>query len=295
MGETATLRREDSAGLIIAIALHAAVVVLLLLQPVRDTILEMPESMTVSLATEVSLESTAPEPVAESSAAIAPTLSDVPAPALDGPAVTADLPSEPTSATTPARLNPSTAPAARTPPPATRRTSNPRQTPPAPNRDRSRPDREPTARATPNRERNTPQGGGSRIGEDFLGGNGRSTTTQETRPPASQIGPSARASIAQAISRQLKPHWKGKAPGGADAEKLVTILAWRLNEDGSLKGRPRVVRQLGITPSNEAQKARHAEVAIRAVQLAAPFDLPDEYYNAWKSIDGARFDRNLSR
>jgi len=24
-------------------------------------------------------------------------------------------------------------------------------------------------------------------------------------------------------------------------------------------------------------------------------DLPPEYYNAWKSIRGARFDRNLSR
>jgi hypothetical protein len=76
---------------------------------------------------------------------------------------------------------------------------------------------------------------------------------------------------------------------------LVTELAFDLNEDGSLQGRPRVLRQSGVTDTNRAQQALHAERAIRAVQLAAPFDLPDEYYEAWKSIRGARFDRNLSR
>ncbi len=76
---------------------------------------------------------------------------------------------------------------------------------------------------------------------------------------------------------------------------LVTELAFELDEDGRLRGRPRVINQSGITDSNRPQASLHAERAIRAVQLAAPFDLPPEYYNAWKSIRGARFDRNLSR
>ena len=153
------------------------------------------------------------------------------------------------------------------------------------------------------RPRNTPQPrpsaapaeprGGSRIGDNFLGGAGNSTTTEETRIPASQIGASAKASIIQAIVRQIRPHWN--APSGVDAELLVTELAFDLNEDGSLRGRPRVLRQSGINDSNRPQASLHAERAIRAVQLAAPFDLPDEYYNAWKSIRGARVDRNLSR
>ena len=42
-----------------------------------------------------------------------------------------------------------------------------------------------------------------------------------------------------------------------------------------------------------ALAALHAERAIRAVQLAAPFDLPDEYYNAWRNIAEWRFDRRL--
>ncbi len=102
-----------------------------------------------------------------------------------------------------------------------------------------------------------------------------------------------RSSLAGAISRQIKPHWA--APQGVDADKLVTILAWDLNPDGSLAGRPRVVDQQGITPANEAQAKRHAEQAIRAVQLAAPFDLPDTYYSGWKRVTAFRFDRKLSQ
>lgn len=75
----------------------------------------------------------------------------------------------------------------------------------------------------------------------------------------------------------------------------MTILAWDLNPDGSLAGRPRVVDQQGITPANEAQAKRHAEQAIRAVQLAAPFDLPDTYYSGWKRVAAFRFDRKLSQ
>ena len=78
-----------------------------------------------------------------------------------------------------------------------------------------------------------------------------------------------------------------------DAEKLVTVLRWELNPDGSLKGRPEVVSQSGITDSNRPQAALHAERAIRAVQLAAPFDLPEEFYDRWKRIREWRFDRRL--
>ncbi len=230
--------------------------------------------MTVNLATEVGLEATAPDPVPDSRAAIAPTLGEEVAPDAE---------------TQPSEIVPDATP--ETPPPPTPRTTTttPRAQPTTtPRQNRRTP---PTPRATPS-PRPTNRGG-SRIGENFLPGQGGSTRTDETRIPASQIGASAKASIIQDIGRQLRPHWQGKAPSGADAEKLVTILAFKLNKDGSLKGRPRVVRQSGVTPSNEAQKARHAEIAIRAVQLAAPFDLPDEYYEAWKNISAWRFDRRL--
>jgi hypothetical protein len=66
-----------------------------------------------------------------------------------------------------------------------------------------------------------------------------------------------------------------------------------MNADGSLAGRPKVVRQSGINDANRAQAGIHAERAIRAVQLAAPFKLPPEFYDKWKYIRDWRFDRRL--
>jgi len=260
------LSREERLGLGIAVVLHVALVALLLLQPRASDPPEIPERMTVSFAEDVGPVAEAPDLVAESRAAIAPTLSERPAPA---PALEPSRPAEAERPAPPER-------------PRARAASEPR----------SEPKPEPRRTSEPER-RETERSGGSRIGSDFLAGSGSSSTTEETRIPASRIGASARASIIQAIIRQIKPHWS--APQGVDADKLVTMLAFRLNEDGSLSGAPRVIDQSGITPANRPQAALHAERAIRAVQLAAPFDLPPEYYNAWKSIDGARFDRNLSR
>jgi hypothetical protein len=263
------LRREERIGLGIAVALHVALVAALLIRPGRPPVFEPPERMTVSLAPDVGLEATAPDPVPESREAIAPTISPEPAPPLPEPAI-----------------QPRPAPrAVATPPPR----PQPRATT-APRQEQTRPRQ--AQRPSPPTPVKKPAGG-SRIGADFLPGSGSSTTTSETRIPASQIGASAKASVVQQIIRQIKPHWS--APQGADADLLVTVLSFKLNPDGSLAGTPRVISQSGITDANRPQAKLHAERAIRAVQLAAPFDLPDEYYNAWKSIDGAKFDRNLSR
>lgn len=136
--------------------------------------------------------------------------------------------------------------------------------------------------------------GASRIGRDFLRDvTGASANGTSRNPPAATIGSAVRSALAGAISRQLKPRWT--APQGIDAEKLVTILSWSLNQDGTLADTPRVVRQDGITDANRAQAARHGEQAIRAVQLAAPFNLPAEYYDAWKRVADFRFDRKLSQ
>ncbi|MEP5938155.1 MAG: energy transducer TonB [Erythrobacter sp.] len=251
----AALPREERFGLAIAVGLHVLLLLVLVFQPAPDELLERPERMTVSLASDIGLEETAPVIVPESRAAIAPNLSDDPQPSVEN-----------------------------TPPQAEQAIAAP-NTSTAPPRDTPRP--QPTAKPEPR------QGGGSQIGDSFLDGAGNSRTSDDARLPASQIGASAKASIIQAIVRQIRPHWT--APSGVDSELLVTELAFDLDENGRLRGRPRVLRQGGINASNRPQASLHAERAVRAVQLAAPFDLPDEYYNAWKSIRGARFDRNLSR
>ncbi len=266
----AALRTDERIGLGVAIVLHVALVAVLVIQPGKDKVPPLPERMTVSLASDVSLAATAPELVADSRAAVAPTLSDQPQPA----PIEQPLPM------------PAPQPVATTPPPKPAPTQAVRQPVQPPSTVRARPDRPQPA---PRPARTKP--GGSQIGADFLPGAGANANTTETRVPASQIGASAKASLGQAIARQLKPHWT--APQGVDSEQLVTILAFELNSDGSLAGRPRVVSQSGVTESNRPQQDLHAERAIRAVQLAAPFDLPPEYYEAWKRVTAFRFDRKL--
>jgi outer membrane biosynthesis protein TonB len=206
--------------------------------------------MTVSLADDVSLTSTAPEPAQEAQASIAETLTEKPTPA---PVVKAPVVKKPEPAPTP--------------PPMQRTTS------------REKPKPQP--------QQTNDKSGGSLIGKNFLQGLG-SSTASEAKAPAAQMGPAEQASLQQAIARQLRPYWK--PPSGADADQLVTILAFDLNPDGSLAGKPRVVAQSGIDASNKAQAGRHVELAVRAVELAAPFDLPPEYYSAWKRIKAWRFD-----
>ncbi len=280
----ANLRREERIGLGIALALHVALAVALLTQPATRKSLPPVEKMTVNLSTDVGLEATAPEPVPESAAAIAPTLSPEPAPPVEAQPLTAAQPIERPQpvATTPPR-----------PKPVPRATATQRAKPEKPSTD---PRRRPDAPASQTRSTPTPKpkpAGGSRIGADFLPGGGTSTTTRETRTPASEIGASAKASLVQAISRQLRPHWK--PPSGPDVEKISTYLRFRLNEDGSLAGRPEFVRQSGVNDTNRPQSERHKELAIRAVQLAAPFDLPAEYYNAWKLVGPFEFNLDLAQ
>lgn len=253
------LRSDEKLGLAAAVVLHGALVAVLLMQAVRSDVAVFPERIAVSLATEVGLEAASPDPVSESRASIAPTLVPEAAPAPEQ-----------------VKPDPRTAVAQ-----------------PAASRDRSRPDR-PTPNQTNKPTPPSKVGGGSRIGDDFLPGKGSSTTTTETRAPSAQIGASEKASIQQAFARQVKPHWT--SPQGVDVDKLISLVDFSLNPDGSLKGRP-VCKTVpsSITDGNRLQAALHCERAIRAVQLAAPFKLPEEYYAVWKTIRGAHFDRNTSR
>lgn len=255
----AHLSREERIGLGIAAAAHVALVAALVFH-VRDdpTALPIPERMTVSLADEVSLTSTAPDPSAEPQASIAPVLSPEPEPVVEPEPIREVVREQPR--------------------PSPRQTVSPRPTPRATEQPRPRP--------TPTR-----QAGGSRLGDDFLRGVGGSERSNDRGSPAATFGAAEAASLMQAISREIKPHWN--APSGVDAEMLVTVLSFELNPDGSLKGTPRVVSQSGVTDSNRPQQQLHAERAIRAVQLAAPFDLPDEFYDKWKRVSSLRFDRRL--
>ena len=276
MAMLANLKREERIGLGIAAGLHAALVLAFLVQPDKREAIEPVERMTVNLAGEVGLEAEAPEPVPESRAAMAPTLADEPAPVPVPEAVP-----EPAEAL-PAQQAP--------PPPAVRRPLPAKTSAPPVTRE---PRRSEPARTTRQQKPAAKTGGAQREFDKAFSGAGESTTTAETRVPANRIGAAEKASLVQAIGREIKPHWQ--PPSGPDVDRIVTVLRFRLNPDGSLNGRPVVLRQTGINDTNRAQADRHGEQAIRAVQLAAPFDLPERYYDAWKLVSPFAFDWKLAQ
>jgi outer membrane biosynthesis protein TonB len=118
----------------------------------------------------------------------------------------------------------------------------------------------------------------------------RPSQSKSTTPPAAAAGPAVLSSLAGEVRRQLKPHWR--SPTGADSELLRTVVEVRLARDGTIIGEPRVISQTGVNDSNRSQAALHKERAIRAIELAAPFQLPPEFYDAWKVIKPA-FDKRL--
>ena len=272
MAAFANLTREERLGLGVALVAHGALAAALMVQADRTQQLTPPERMTVSLANEVSLEDTAPDPSAEPAAAFAPTLSDTPQPLPlpdPEPQVQREVPREVAQP----RPQPRPSPAA---------TRAPRPTP--------TPIARPTqARATPAPQPSpTRTAGASRIGADFL--EGKSDAEGRSGTPAATFGPREAASLSSAIQRQLRPHWT--APNGVDAELLVTQVRFRLNPDGSLAGDPTCVSTTGDNASNAPQKALHCERALRAVRLAAPFNLPEQFYDKWKLVT-SQFDRRL--
>ncbi|GGD68308.1 hypothetical protein [Croceicoccus mobilis] len=263
--DTSAFGREERWGLGVAIAAHVVLVAGLLIFDGQSTPIKPPERIAVTVSDNIALESVSPNPMADPAPSVGAEIGEVTPPAeqVTAPQATPSPLAQPAPAPTP-RPSPTPAPKAA-----------PKPTPPKPTPAKPA-DREPA------------KSQGSRLGSDFLAGTGG--TGSDNDQPAEKAGPEVASSLVSAISRQLRPHWT--APQGVDTDKLVTIVEWQMNRDGSLRGRPVIVSQSGVTDANAAQKGRHAELAIRAIQLAAPFDLPDQYYDSWKRARFS-FDRRL--
>lgn len=75
------------------------------------------------------------------------------------------------------------------------------------------------------------------------------------------------------ISHRLGKCWN------PDRDGVPVTLSWRLRRDGTLDGEPRI----------ESQQANplflaSADAAIRAIKACAPFKLPPDKYELWKSV-----------
>lgn len=259
MAQTAKLTSEEGFGIGVAVVLHLALAGALVWHATREPPeLAPPERIEVSLATDISLESTAPDPSADPAAASAQP--------------------EPVEI---AEAQPDVAPA-----PVERAVERPVTTPPRRTTERTTPTPQPTRTTAPPPER-SPRDLSREMDLGGISQNDGEEGSPGERPSARQ-----QASIDSEIVRQLKPHWN--PPSGTEVEQLVTVVRFRLNRDGSLRGNPEVLRTNGVTASNRNQVNRHQEQAVRAVRLAAPFNLPERFYSGW-SVVTSNFDNRLAQ
>jgi outer membrane biosynthesis protein TonB len=284
--DSGTLLTEQRLGLVAAIAVHAGLLALLVLNPVKAPEIAPPERMTVTLTDAVDVTSTSPEPMAQPQQETAPVIAEVPEPApVPAPLPVVQPKPEPVAKPQPIAkvvppLKPNPAPVVAPQPTPVARPVVSKPAPPAPS----------AAPATTARRIIPKPAGASRIGNDFLQGVPSAPAGVVSKnPPAAVAGPQVRASLAQSLLRQVRPNWQGRVPQGLNTDKIVTILSIELKADGTLAQRPTVLGQEGIDETNRAQAQRHAEEAIRAVQLSQPFDLPSDLYSAWKKLPPLRF------
>ncbi|WP_448662199.1 TonB C-terminal domain-containing protein [Sphingomonas sp. CJ20] len=284
------LSKAESGGLAIAAIGHVVLFGLLSISFLTppDTGKQRPQAIEISLAEDVALESAAPVP---SSEAEATKKSPVEAPvepdsAPPEPVVVPDPAPKPQ----PAPAKPQPAPPRPAPPkPAPAPAAKPKPAPPQPKPATAAAKPAPAQPAKPaasaaasnrpaTRRPVKPTGNLDKLD---LGRSSAKTDSKSTTPPAATVGPQVRSALQAEVQRQVKAHWS--PPSGADTDQLRTTVQVQLGRDGSIIGEPRV-SQTGVNASNRAQAAVHRERAIRAVKLAAPFKLPPQFYDAWKTI-----------
>ena len=324
------LTGEEALGLFVAIAAHVALIVALVLSPLGRKVQPPPQRMTVSLSDTVADQATSPKPDAQAAPDLAPELgepdhADQPLPPAPQPVATPEPRPVPKPAPRPEpkpepkpvprpvakpEPKPEPKPVAKPQPkpkpvakvehkvePKVEAKAASKARPDAKAKPEAKPEVRPEARPAGGDPRAHPHpakpAGGSKIDSNFLTGLPGSTTPGTDKvSPGNKVATVSAADVRSAISRQLKPHWT--APQGADAEKLVTIIAFTLNSDGTLAGTPELYAQSGVTDANRPQAQRHVELAIRAVKLAAPFKLPADVYSHFHKFT-AKFDRQLSQ
>lgn len=90
---------------------------------------------------------------------------------------------------------------------------------------------------------------------------------------------SEKQALVAALRNQIKRCWN--PPGGQTGAEMMTVrLNIELAQDGSLKGMPRTLNREASPLFLIAE-----ESAVRAVYDCQPYDLPQEHYTTWRSVN----------
>ena len=281
------MERTEQVGLGVAATAHIALIVLLSISwPDPPPLPIENPPMAVDLIAEAAPVSTAPEPASEAPAArLGEVERDVlaPVPPLPVPKVTPRVAPPPP---TPKRATPAPAPrptprAERRPPPPTPRDTSERR---RPDRQTATPPRQTApARTTTPPQRNPRPAAGDPLG-DIANSVARSSTpsARGTAAPATQTASEIRRSISTSINAEVARPWNACRVTGIDVDQLKTTVVFRLTQSGGLE-RIASVDTSGVNDTNRTQLARFEECARRAIELAAPFNLPAENFSYWQT------------
>lgn len=265
MAEIRAVRGKEGRGFAIAVAAHVLIIGLLSVQwTAGDRRFDNPP-MEVDLVAETAPTSTAP------------VITDTPPAPRLGEEDEVDI-AAPEPVPTPPVPEPVVRP---TPAPAPKQVQRPKPTPPKkPPATKETPSKEiqkkaPTKKAPPRRAGQS-SGDLDRIGRELT------KSTQNKGAPATATSAEVRRSIDVSIKAKVGPRWNGCRISGVDVDQLKTVVKFKLTQSGALAGFTSVTTT-GENDSNKFQVQRHQECAKRAVELAAPFDLPEENYSFWQN------------
>jgi outer membrane biosynthesis protein TonB len=112
----------------------------------------------------------------------------------------------------------------------------------------------------------------------------------DAQPSASDIsvrsaglGTGLTLSEIDALRTQIEKCWT--VPAGAPyAEELIVTLRVRLNQDGSLSSAPEIVDQVKYRTSPNRYYRVAVDSAVRAVLRCAPYSMPVEKYDVWRTV-----------
>jgi hypothetical protein len=154
--------------------------------------------------------------------------------------------------------------------------ATPKKSPPAAQKAPPRP----TPKAEPKKQSSRPTGRLDGIVDGLSRSQPKASASKGA--PAAATAAEVKRSIDVSIKAAVGPRWNGCRISGVDVDQLKTVVKFRLTQSGALAGFTSVETS-GQNDSNKFQVQRHQECAKRAIELAAPFDLPEENYSFWQN------------
>ena len=290
-----SLDRAELAGTGAALAFHVALIAALSLSLAQVDSPSEPPAMEVELVEDVALTAAAPQAVtAPPPPSEAPEIGEAepiePAPA----PMIAPAPPPPQIVPAPPRPQPVARPA----PPTKRvppKPTPPRPAPAKPAPAKAAPAKAAPAKATPARRAPAPARAAprvSRIGDDFLKGiadDAPAASRSAPRAAAATFNAAAKADVASAIARQIRPCALRQRALGEGANRIRVVLNIRLTPAGRLKGAPTIIRTTGVDEENSQYEELVKDQAIASYRECAPLRLPADLYSTpqggWSNIN----------